>query len=421
MPNETTENNQQVQQAVASASSGIEAEIARFEGRNINTNLPTLPNSNREAEKLTQTVNDQQKAAQTQTPPKEGGETRKTTEPPKVADYNRLLGNNLVPSADDKKVSIEKVKEGDNLQQPPATPIDENGKPKRDLTGFGEHEAKLLQQMSNEAFEHFSKHLKESRKLEEDYKTKAKAHEDKIKALETGRQILPESYYENPSAYILSPEFHTMQAGVQLARDVQQHWEEQLVKIEKGEKWQDLINDPKTGQLVYGDEYEVNDDNSARMKVLVTKYLQGAQLQVHNETNKIQQFIGSFTEQHKNYINKIADIERRAMPVFEDEKGAERKFLDETVRPLVKSWGVREDNPAFNLLAKNVALVSMLMTTLRDLTNGTANKDKIASDQQKGGPTNANLGGSSGTVQPTKLPVPTLEDFNKVLAASSRF
>ena len=321
--------------------------------------------------------------------------------------FDKILNPNkeFIKTKEDKKIKDDEVKI-DNETEVEIKPKE------RDLEGFGEQEKIWLKRMPYEAYEYFSKTLRESRKLDEDYKTKSKIYEDKIKVLETGKQVLPESYYENENAFVLSPEFNNLQTYVQTAKAVESHWSEQLALFEKGENWTTLVKDPKTGEIVLGEEREYNADD----KVYLLKQLHGSSNQLAEWQNEANRFIGSFKERHQNYIKSVNENREKMLPVFKDKESVEYKTY-EAIKPTVEKWGINKNNPAFDFLAQAVALNLVFRDALTSILTEKQKAIDSKEEQRLAGPTMNNLsGGSSSANGSNRNKEVSMADFDKILS-----
>ncbi len=264
--------------------------------------------------------------------------------------------------------------------------------------------------MPYEGYEHFSKIIKEKKESEKKYYDEKKVLTDKITALESGKQILPESYYENPNAFVLSPEFGKIQFNAQLSKQVEDHWTEQLRKIEKGENWIPLTNDPKTGEIIFDDEREYN----AEDKVYVLRQLTGASQQVAKFTGELERFVGGFNEMHKSYVSRIKETEKTMLPVFENKESIEYKTY-EAIKPKIEQWGIRKDNPAFDFLTKAVALNLVFRDALMSILSEQQKTKSLKEEQVKAGPTSSSFSGGGSPNNHNEVKKPTIQDYNKIL------
>ena len=104
----------------------------------------------------------------------------------------------------------------------------------RDYSKYSEEDAKYLRQMSNEAFEHFSKRSQETAEL--------------AKQLEDAKSN--KSDVDHPDAYVLSDEYKENYTNYAKAQKEQQHWRDQLIKIRNGEAWQNIEGYDKGDNIV---------------------------------------------------------------------------------------------------------------------------------------------------------------------------
>lgn len=107
----------------------------------------------------------------------------------------------------------------------------------RDYSKYSEDDAKYLKQMSNEAFEHFSKKSSENVELQK-------------KLEDTSTQQTA----DHPDAYVLSDEYKDSYANLTKAQQEQQHWRSQLIKIRNGETWSSIQGYDDKGSMVLNKE-----------------------------------------------------------------------------------------------------------------------------------------------------------------------
>ena len=107
----------------------------------------------------------------------------------------------------------------------------------RDYSKYSEEDAKYLKQMSNEAFEHFSKKSDENVALQK-------------KLEDTSAQQMA----DHPDAYILSDEYKESYTNLTKAQQEQQHWRSQLIKIRNGESWSSIQGYDDKGSMVLNKE-----------------------------------------------------------------------------------------------------------------------------------------------------------------------
>jgi len=379
--------------ANTSLNSGIESEVKRFEG---NISAPK--------------------------PGESGTETRPDDSPKesiKLNDFGKLLGEtgDVLKKLEDQKKdkpdevnkSLDESKEKtdiktkeDNRQEP-----NNDGRPARDLTGFGDREAKWLQRMPYDAYEYFAKSIKTSREAETLFKKEKEELSTKLKEVSEGRIELPPSYYENPQAVVLSPEYQEAQEALSLSQQIETHWKEQLERVEKGEEWYDLISDPKTGKIFVD---KTGKEPTATNKINIITYFQKVANQSQRFATNIDNIVNSFKTKHGTLISNIRKAEKDYMPFFEDTKADVYKYV-ENVTPELKKAGINENNPAFSLLAKSCALNLILRQMLDEKNAEGVKKNGVAEDARRAGPTSKSATG--GSVGGNKMEV-TMEMYKKM-------
>lgn len=328
------------------------------------------------------------------------------------SDINDFLaakdGLAITPKAVEKKeVKQEEVKK---LETKPAEAVKEQvaakpAKVERDLTGFSDDEQKVLRGMSNEAWSFVSPKLKEHQAL-----AKTLSDKDKLIAdLKVGKQMMPESYYEHPNAFTLTPEYNNSLQVLNIASAVQAHWKEQFVRIRQGEKWQDVDINPKTGALVKGAMKEADANSEAE----VMEYMNFAAKQVEKNRDNILTMQAGFKEKHNNAVNVLRDAEDKHFAAYKDP--------NHPYAPVMKTIanGIPEqlrNSPLAGLLVKSSTAVIQLGNLVKELQaklaagNG-ASTAKTASDKRHAGPTEADTQISSSSSQNLTEPEVTYDMF----------
>jgi len=276
---------------------------------------------------------------------------------------------------------------------------EETAKGTRDVSMFGEREQLWLKRMPQDAFEHFSKELLEKREATKKTEEQLKKYEEEVKQLKTGKVTIPESYYENPDAVILTPEFAEAQTRYQTTQNIETHWATQLELIEKGENWTDLVAD-KDGNIILGKTYEPG----VNAKIAVQKQLSKAMSQTQKYQEELEGFVKNFKTKSEEYRGKLSNYEKQLFPLFEDkENGADAiKYLESEIVPNLEKAGVRKDNPIFTAYAKSLAMNYIFRDQLIALQNNSLEEakkieaeKKAAEAKLKAGPNGSDLAGAS--------------------------
>jgi len=191
-------------------------------------------------------------------------------------------------------------------------------KPKeRDYSGFSEAEVGVLKAMSNEAFEHTSKIIKENKELS---------------------KLKDASYLQHPLAYTLSPEYTKLQEDAYYLNAEGQYWQQQLAEIAEGNEWAPIVGWNKDGSPALGAKQKATSIAAEQIRVAMGQCFNKAA----NVSEQVQQFSGRYKQQIDYDTNVIQqECARRfgwvADPKLLDEKIAIKGVGDRTVRQ------VRED------------------------------------------------------------------------------
>lgn len=243
----------------------------------------------------------------------------------------------------------EKTTPEENKDETPATtvetPVTPGKKPvvlqkDRDFTEIDEADRPLFRDMSKTSFE----------KLKEVYVANKKAAakiaelEQKVSAPQT-----PKAFYEHPQAYTLDESYQQAAKGLEIANGVESHIITQLENIAKGDKWQDLGVDPKTGEIyVQSDAKEPNVRAEVYLKGLLTQ----AQNEKHSLSRKISEVREGFTKTYQSDIQVIKAAEEKYFPGYDKEDHPTRKTQQGFLELLPVS---HRNHPLASVLAKTVA------------------------------------------------------------------
>jgi len=201
-----------------------------------------------------------------------------------------------VPADDDDQTPLP---EGE-LEEDRETEVVEDPQTKteaRNYDDFDESERSLLKQMSNAAFEKYSKNRKEmveaKQQLEE---LRGKAPESKS----------PENLHEHPEAYTLSPEYREAANNYTKAQTEYGHWKQQLINVRNGEPWRGIDGYNETGQLVAGkQEY---------------KATQSSEIDIESALQEAKNFMNQFSQQASHIQDNYSQIYNSAQSMLSDEQ-----------------------------------------------------------------------------------------------------
>ena len=312
---------------------------------------------------------------------------------------------------DEKKEALPKEdKKAQDVQQ--TTTQTETQRVARDYSGLTDEEVGLCKRMSNDAFSYVKPALLERKKLGDVIKSK----DQEIANLKVGKQIMPDNYYEHPEAFVLSPEYNEAQQNLSMLNTAQTHYQAQLARIEKGEPWQALSLNEKTGQLQYGPAQEP----SIEAKFEVMKVFQNLNTEVQNRSRQLGELKNSFKERHTQASSIITQAVKDHLGMYDDPKHPMAPMLEhfrsqipaEFKKSPMAEWGVRT---TVGMLQFKKAYESMLQENAelkKQLAAGGATR--ISTAKAAAGPNEGDVE-NSGTTNGKAAPVDvTIDDFEAI-------
>jgi len=139
------------------------------------------------------------------------------------------------------------------LGDPLAEPEEDKESDGRSYEGFDDEDKQFAKQMSNTAYEHFSKKLQDLKKK-------------KDSAEET------QDLMSHPEAYTLNPEYQDLVTNYDKASQEHAHWKKQLVAVRNGDAWRSIEGYDKNGKLVIGkEEYQPTGESEIDIQSALTE------------------------------------------------------------------------------------------------------------------------------------------------------
>jgi hypothetical protein len=139
------------------------------------------------------------------------------------------------------------------LGDPLAEPEEDKESDGRSYEGFDDEDKQFAKQMSNTAYEHFSKKLQSLK-------------EKKDSAEQT------QDLMSHPEAYTLNPEYQDLVTNYDKAAQEQAHWKKQLVSVRNGNAWKSIEGYDKNGKLVIGkEEYQPTGESEIDIQSALTE------------------------------------------------------------------------------------------------------------------------------------------------------
>ena len=167
----------------------------------------------------------------------------------------------------------------------------------RNYEEFDEAERPLLKQMSNAAFEKYSKNRKEM------VEAKQQLEELRTKAPDSK---LPENFHEHPEAYTLSPEYREAAGNYGKAQTEYAHWKKQLINVRNGEPWQGIDGYNADGQMVAGKQ--------------AFKATQSSEIDIESALQEAKNFMNQFGQQASHIQDNYSKIYSQADDMLSSEQ-----------------------------------------------------------------------------------------------------
>lgn len=237
----------------------------------------------------------------------------------------------------------------------------------RDYSKYDKDDAKYLKQMSNEAFEHFSKQTAELKELRD----KAEQNSSTVSA-------------DHPDAYVLSDDYRESYANYSKAQQEQAHWREQLLRIRKGESWQNIEGYDKSGQLVLGkSQYKPTQQSELDVELA----FQEASSLTRKFSDNLNNVSDTYQKTYNNDVTLLTDEQKANFAWLTDEAVA----AQEVVLPNIGSTTINDVKKTFaNALPKTfrkhplAELASNLFVTIQlQAAQSTAAQVKSKEAQRK--------------------------------------
>jgi len=205
---------------------------------------------------------------------------------------------------------------------------------------------------------------------------------------------MPESYYEHPNAFVLTPDYLNGLQTVQTAQSIVNHWEQQFQKVKEGAAEYDQLVYDNNGNLTTN---RVKADSTAETTIL--KALNFTQNQLIQQQGKLEGMAGVHKERHNQSAQWVKQHEDTAYSIFNTEDG--KKLLPNVVKVLKSYHPSVQANPLAPSLAKADFVINMLANMVQQLQQGktqtpAAVKPKTATvtNRRKAmGPINGDVGG----------------------------
>jgi acyl transferase domain-containing protein len=175
----------------------------------------------------------------------------------------------------------------------------ETDEPKgRTYEGFDDEDKQYAKQMSNAAYDHFTKKLQALKA-------------DKSSAEET------QDLLSHPEAYSLNPEYQQLVTDYDKASQEQSHWKKQLVAIRNGEGWRSVEGYDKNGKIVYGrEEYKPTAESEIDVQAALTE----AQTMSKSFSQRAYSIQKNHSANYKGSVQMLEEEQRKQFKWLEDKE-----------------------------------------------------------------------------------------------------
>lgn len=302
-------------------------------------------------------------------------EPPKTSETPPAAPAKATVGDALDAFAELTGKEIPETAEPTEPQETPEPPEPEPSPAEatgRDYSGLAEDEIPVFKRMAASSFAFLKPRYLEAKKLKEE--------NDKLKA--DFEEASKASFYDNPDAYQVTPEFRHYTANITHLDNEISHWKKQIANIRAGEKWIPIVLDSK-GNPALGEPLDPDPAGEAE----IFDALQRAHTLRQDLVNKAENLKTTFTGAHRSFISKMTDIEKE---IF---KGTDEKKLETAMKAKLSLFPSHQHGrPEIRTIAKLLAVIDGFSVLLRE-------KESKAITTQAKSRTAANGGPRAGKIQ----------------------
>ena len=248
------------------------------------------------------TVQDQKAGTSTEVE-QAGSDDAETSEESQLDMFGDIFDGDLVEDgdetqdvpADDEQTPLPEGELEEDREEVPEQP--QTKTESRNYEDFDESERPLLKQMSNAAFEKYSKNRKEM--------VEAKQQLEELRT-KSPNSKLPENFHEHPEAYTLSPEYREAANNYGKAQTEYAHWKKQLINVRNGEPWQGIDGYNAEGQMVAGKQ--------------AFKATQSSEIDIESALQEAKNFMNQFGQQASHIQNNYSKIYSQADDMLSSEQ-----------------------------------------------------------------------------------------------------
>jgi len=206
---------------------------------------------------------------------------------------------------EDKKEDAEELTTEEVLGDPLKEDEDDDEPKGRTYEGFDDEDKQYAKQMSNAAYDHFTK---------------------KLQTLKAGKSTAEETQdlLSHPEAYSLNPEYQQLVTDYDKAAQEQAHWKKQLVAIRNGENWRSVEGYDKNGKMVHGrEEFQPTAESEIDVQAALTE----AQTMSKSFSQRAYSIQKNHATNYKDSVQMLEEEQRKQFKWLED-KEMGKKIID---------------------------------------------------------------------------------------------
>lgn len=249
------------------------------------------------------------------------------------------------------------------------------------LKDFDDATKSVLKKLPNDQFNFVVPQLKAARVAQQ----QAAVLQQQLAAVQqqggqTHQQPLPTNWYEHPKAYELHPAYQQAVGTKQQMRSEYDYWQQQLIKIEKGQKWVDLE------QTSDGKWTRVEKEPTIESKYAVEGYRNQAQLLVNQADSQIQGLAQQFQRGHQQIVTGIRQAEKEYFPDYVEQQ--EKHPSWDNVKGFYQYLHKRGvgDNPLAPILSMMYGRLTEYQNAYKTAISQQQTQQSVAQDQRLAGP-----------------------------------
>jgi len=266
-------------------------------------------------------------------------------------------------------------------------------------------ELEYFKKMSSDAKDFVQKSLREFKSKKQEYEQLKQEYEQvKNKAPEG----VPTNWYEAPEAYRLTPEYREKEAAATTLNNIVGHLEQQLVKIEKGEEYRELVAGPN-GTLVQGAPMPASEEAKVRLSAAYHRAI----MHQNVVANELVKYSSEFQSKVNAGIQRIKQLETQYFPQYNDPNSLKDNKHYNAISTALKKQGL-DSNILYGLFTKLYAWSMELADEVKANSTNATKSAALGAIKKSAGPSSSEIAGSAGGSN-EKTVKDVLNKFDRIL------